>query len=321
VAAARTVTGLAPDAHLCPCRAVLLRCHVIPLHQIRGVAVETVGVPYLPQVVRAVGNRRDLLPVQPSPVLDVPEHGQDVDAAIGQLRQVPLVALGTERVVDGKRLRRAVAERHAHDWHAVPGPERIRTSVCDEAGAFPEVPDDRGLRHGPRHLDVQGTIPLSVFDLMAPTACSGAHEIARRPRRIEGLHRGGDQGRLGCERARGDGRLPWRSRGLPPRHGGDHQHTPEERQRHDETRTEPHDRSTIAKKKGPSTWAPSSQWPSQPGSNLALLLWGCVAVQIATLFNSNRCAGGDDRRISQNSQRIRGFRQVASPTHARNPND
>ena len=73
--------------------------------------VETVGVPDLADVVRAVGNRRDLFPVHPALAGDVPEHRQHVDAALRQRGEITLVALGAERVVDSERFRRAPAER------------------------------------------------------------------------------------------------------------------------------------------------------------------------------------------------------------------
>ena len=50
---------------------------------------------------------------------DMPEHRQHVDAALGQHRQIALIPLGAERVVDGEGFRRAAAEEHA-DTNGLP---------------------------------------------------------------------------------------------------------------------------------------------------------------------------------------------------------
>src|SRR5262245_29184607 len=57
---ARAVTGLTADAHLGPRRLVALGCDVEALRDIGAVTVEAVGVPDLPEIVRAFGDGSDL---------------------------------------------------------------------------------------------------------------------------------------------------------------------------------------------------------------------------------------------------------------------
>ena len=124
--APRAVARLAADAHLRPRRLVLLLVDVVALDDVRAVAVEAVGVPDLADAVRAVRDWRDLFPVHPPLARNVPEHRQHVDAPLGQRRQVSLIALGAERVVDREGFRHAPAERNGHVGLAVLHAERVR---------------------------------------------------------------------------------------------------------------------------------------------------------------------------------------------------
>src|SRR5688572_26607494 len=160
------MTGLAADAHLGPRRSILLRGNVVALHDVRAVAVETVLVPDLADVVGAVGNWRDLLPVHPSLAGDVPEHRQYVNAALGQRREIPLIAFGAERVIDRKCFRRAIAERDGDEWLAGLHTKRVRPIVIGELRPVAKIASDGGFGDGLRHLDVQGILPLRMFDVV-----------------------------------------------------------------------------------------------------------------------------------------------------------
>ena len=134
-------------------------------------------------VVRAVGNRRDLLPVDPSLGGDVPEHRQHVDAPFGQRRQIALIPLRAERVVDGEGFRRAAAERHRHVRLAVLRAERVRAIVIGELRPFAEVTNDGGFGDRLGHLDVQRVLPLRVLDVVTLRAGAGAQILAALPAR------------------------------------------------------------------------------------------------------------------------------------------
>ena len=158
----------------CPSRSTSI-CSVLvgdvePLRDVGAVAVETVGVPDLPQIVRAVGNRRDLLPVDPAAALDVPERRQHVDAAVGHRREVALIALGAERVVDAERLRLRGAECDPHERLAVRRAELERPAVIGERRGAAEVADDRRFGDRLGHPDVERLPPLLVRVLMAAAA-------------------------------------------------------------------------------------------------------------------------------------------------------
>ena len=106
----RSVARLARDPHFRPGRLIGFSGDIEILHEVRRVAVHTRDVPDLPEiVVGAVGNRRDFLPIEPALRFDVPEDRQHVDAAVGQLRQIPLKASRAERVVHLELFRRTPA--------------------------------------------------------------------------------------------------------------------------------------------------------------------------------------------------------------------
>ena len=137
---------LAADAHLGPGRGIALRRDVEPLREIGGVAVEAVGVPDLPKLVRPVRDRRDLLPVHPAPALDVPEGRQHVDAAIRERREIALVALRAERVADREGLGLPASVRDRQCRTAAGAAELIAASVVGEVAIAGEVRRRPSLR-------------------------------------------------------------------------------------------------------------------------------------------------------------------------------
>lgn len=165
-----SVARFAPNAHFRPGRLELLVGDVEALDDVGGVAVETVGVPDLADVVRAFRNRRDFLPVNPALVGHMPEHRQDVDASLRKHRQIALVALGAERVVDAEGLGRLAAECDRNEGLAVFGAEGIRPIVIGEFRPGTEISDDRRFRDRLRHLDVQRILPGAKCLLMASLA-------------------------------------------------------------------------------------------------------------------------------------------------------
>ena len=113
-------------------------------------AVETVDVPDLPEVVHLVRQRRNLLEVDPLAGLDVPEDGQHVDAAVRQAREVSLEAPRAERVVDFE-----FGAPDPDEPAAVARVHRVGASVLLEASAGREVAEHLRLVDRPRHLHVQ----------------------------------------------------------------------------------------------------------------------------------------------------------------------
>ena len=97
-------------------------------------AVHAGHVPNLAEIVRrVVGNRRDLLPVEPPFRFVVPEDRQHVDPSIGKLRQVASKAPGAERVVHLEALRRPPALRDGDEVAAVMLLHRVGSTVGLEA--------------------------------------------------------------------------------------------------------------------------------------------------------------------------------------------
>src|SRR5207249_3939920 len=178
---ARSVTGLASDAHLGPRGRVAVRRRIEVLHQVGGVAVDAGDVPDLTQVVIGiVWNRRDLLPVDPSLRFVVPEDRKDVDAAVGELREIALKAAGAERVMNLEGLGRPSGRfRNRDEVTAVAPLERVAAAVLGEPdrrriaprcrrGA--ELALDQRLGDRLRHLHVQRPPPGVVRRLMTALA-------------------------------------------------------------------------------------------------------------------------------------------------------
>ncbi len=211
VSPARAVTSFAADTEFGPAGAVGVGGGAEPTIQVGGVAVEAVHVPELLDVVRAVGNRRRLLPVEPAPGLDVPEHRQHVDAPVGQRRQIALEALRAEGVVDLIGLGGAALAAHGDKRLALRGAEHIRAAVGAHPRVAAEVAEDRGLVDGPGHLDVERRLPARVGVGMARLAGGGADVVAVRGRR------GGDG--QGGRRRRRLGRGASRAARHEPRRG------------------------------------------------------------------------------------------------------
>src|SRR5262249_47743991 len=131
--AAGYMTRFASDPHFGPFRSVLVGGDVVILDEVRRVAIDAGDVPDLPQiVVGIVRNRRDLLPVEPPLRLDVPEHGQHVDAAVWQLRKVALEAARTERIVHVELFSRPTVFRDRDEVLAVSRLHRVSTAVLLE---------------------------------------------------------------------------------------------------------------------------------------------------------------------------------------------
>ena len=195
VRAAGAVAGLAADAHLGPVRAVGLGGRVVAAVEVGGMAVEAVDVPDLLQVVRAVGDRRGLLPVEPAAALHVPEHGQHVHPPVGQRREIALEAFRPQGVVDAIRLGRTIAGADRHDRAPILLREGVGAAVGTERGPAREVAEQRGLGHRPRHLDVERGLPLRVGLLVA--------RLARRRADVADVDRQGCRRQTGGRR-RGD---------------------------------------------------------------------------------------------------------------------
>ena len=170
VLTAGAMTGLAANAHFCPRRFIFRLGNVVALDDVRAMTVETVGVPDLPEVVGALRDRGDLLPVDPAPGRDMPEHRQHVDAPFRQHRQIPLVALRPERVVNVESLGGSSAERDRDVRLAVLRSERVCAAVIRKLGTLAEVTDHGGFSDRLGHLDVERILPLRVFDVMASLA-------------------------------------------------------------------------------------------------------------------------------------------------------
>ena len=147
---------------------------VVALDEVGAVAVETVGIPDLTELVPAFRYRRDLLPVDPPLRADMPEHRQHIDSSVGQRRQIALISLGTERVVDGEGFRRAVTEGNRNRRPAVLHAERVRAIVIGELRPFAEVTNHGGFRDRLGHLDVQRVRPLRVLDVVTLRAGGGS---------------------------------------------------------------------------------------------------------------------------------------------------
>src|SRR5947207_858196 len=208
VRGARSVTRFAADAHLGPCGRVAVRRRIKVLDQVGGVAVDARDVPDLTQVVIGiVRDRRNLLPVDPSLRFVVPEDGQNVDAAVGQLREIALKAPRAERVMDLERLGRPFGRfRDGDEVAAVASVEGIAASVLAQSNGRrttslcrgTEVALDLRLRDRLGHLDVKRPPPRVVGRLMTALARLGSQigrfRCGRRRRRErdrdEQRHRG-----------------------------------------------------------------------------------------------------------------------------------
>ena len=204
VVTAGTVAGLAADAELGPLRAVRGHGRLVAAIEIGGMAVEAVDVPDLLHVVRAIGNRRGLLPVEPSAARHVPEHRQHVHPSIRQRRKIALEALRSQGVVHPVGLSRSIARPQRHRRRPIGPAERVGAAVRRERGAAREVAEHGRLGDRARHLDVERGPPLRVGLLMARLA-GRRSRVLRRRRRGDGRDPGG----------RGGGRLTVAARGHP----------------------------------------------------------------------------------------------------------
>ena len=152
----------ARDTHLGPRRRVRVRRGVELLRQVRRVAVHARDVPDLAEiVVRIVRDRRDLFPVDPSLRLVVPERWQDVDAAVGQFREIALEPAGAERVVDLELLRGPAVVNNRYEVAAVVRLHGVRAAVLRKLhwriGA--EIADHGGFGDRLRHLTMKRAAP------------------------------------------------------------------------------------------------------------------------------------------------------------------